>query len=261
MNKPEDRKIRIFQLIFLAVFTFLLYFPSIKGQFIWDDGVQVVRNEFVKDWSSCGKIFVTDLGAGANTPTPFYRPLPLFLHLVNYQLSGLDVRGFHLVNIFLHILAGILVYLFLLELFKDSLIAFFAAFLFLVHPVQVESVAWISAGAEILAAIGILGCLILYLRWSFSKGVREYLLLALLYAFALLSKENSLLLLPLIVLIQFLFGVKAKKGAFFTLGAVICAWAALRVFLVHSQWDSPPLATLLFRNFSAFFASGAESRL
>jgi len=135
---------------------------------------------------------------------------------------------YHLSYLFLHILAGILVYLSCWNCLKTAWSLFLPLFVS-VHPVQVESVAWISAGAEILRQSDI-GMLILYLRWSFSKGEGIFTS-GLLYAFALLSKENSLLLLPLIVLIQFLFGVKAKKGAFFTLGAVICAWAALRVFL------------------------------
>jgi hypothetical protein len=107
---------------------------------------------------------------------------------------------FHAANVLLHMLSGLVVYAILRDLIKSEWAAFFAAAVFLFHPVQVESVAWISGAKDLLAGLFSLTAIWRYTRFAGNGGKREYGIATLAFLGALLSKPSAVTV-PLIVLV------------------------------------------------------------
>ncbi len=113
--------------------------------YIWDDDDYVTRNSHLR--TSAGLVNIwTKLGA-----TPQYYPLVFTTFWIEYQLWGLNPLGFHLVNVGLHALTTLMLYRLLRVLGVEW--PWFAALLFAVHPVHVESVAWVTERKNVLSAL------------------------------------------------------------------------------------------------------------
>ena len=104
-------------------------------------------------------------------PPPYYRPLFLVWLFVNYQLFGTNPLGWHLSAVLLHLLATLLAYRLVRALTGEALPAAMAALLFGLHPVHVESVAWISGVPESLMASALLGSIPLLRQRPEQRGV------------------------------------------------------------------------------------------
>ena len=118
----------------LVVAVFLAYQPVWQGGFVWDDNTHLLDNPVLK----AGGLLQTWIpGAYVN-----YWPLSSSLYRLEYELWGLDPLGFHLVNIALHVTSALLVWRILAHLRIPG--GLFAAAIFALHPVNVESVAWIT---------------------------------------------------------------------------------------------------------------------
>lgn len=128
----------------LGVVILLAYLPAMIGDFVWDDDVHVSENVALR--SMRGLVWIwTRLGT-----TPQYYPLTHTSFWVQYQLWGANPIAYHLGNILLHIGSAILLWRVLAALRLPG--AYLAALLFAVHPVHVESVAWISERKNTLSA-------------------------------------------------------------------------------------------------------------
>ena len=136
---------------------FLVYQPAWQGGLLWDDTEHVTRPE-LRSWHGLYRIWV-DVGA-----TPQYYPLVHSVFWVEHKLWGDATLGYHLVNIFLHATAALLAALILRRLAIPG--AYLAAAIFALHPVQVESVAWITEMKNTLSAVFYLGAAMLYLRFD-----------------------------------------------------------------------------------------------
>jgi len=133
-----------------------------------------------------------------------YSPLHLFSYMLDHAIAGLNAYAFHLSsNLWAGIVAG-LVYLVALALTQHRLIAIAAAVLFVVHPVHVETVAWISSRKDLVAAAFILPCFLAYLRYRKHGALVWYLTSLLLFLLALLGKL-SVLAFPAVLLSVDLF--------------------------------------------------------
>lgn len=142
----------IFSLIILL--TYLVYSNSFQGSFQYDDIHAIVKNPYIRDLSNIPQIFLyPHMGSGIFQETNSYRPLLMATFALNYFFGGLNVFGYHLFNLIIHIFSAILVYLitlFILRIVfegKESpplrnhrFVSLFAALIFAVHPVQTESV-------------------------------------------------------------------------------------------------------------------------
>ena len=128
----------------IALVTVLAYLPALKGGFIWDDDDHVTRNETLIDVSGLRRIW---LERGA---IPQYYPLVHTSFWIERHLWGLDPAGYHATNIILHALAAILLWRVLVRLQVSG--SYLAAMVFALHPVAVESVAWITERKNVLAA-------------------------------------------------------------------------------------------------------------
>lgn len=186
-------------LVALAVAPFL---GSLRGEFVYDDRIQILENPLIQQPELLGKALTQDVwsfkGERETAWSNYYRPAFALWLAANWQLFGAHPTGWHVGNLALH--AGVvgLAFALLLRLGCALPGAFLVAALFAVHPVHVESVAWISGSPDLLMSIGILGALALEAPAPGRlRGARRLLALAL-AAVALGSKETALLL-PLLV--------------------------------------------------------------
>jgi tetratricopeptide (TPR) repeat protein len=157
----------------------LVYQPAWRGEFIWDDDAHVTRPE-LRTWQGLYRIWF-ELGA-----TQQYYPLLHSAFWVEHNLWGDAPLGYHLVNIFLHAAAVVLAALVLRRLAIPG--AYLAAAIFALHPVQVESVAWITELKNTLSAVFYLGAILLYLHFEQSRTRSSYGGALGLFVLGLLSK-------------------------------------------------------------------------
>lgn len=144
----------------LAALVALLFGSCVGYGFVnWDDPWYVLHNPLVDSWSP------TNLWQIATRPVVRnYAPLTMFGLLIQHSLWGLWAGGYHLTNIVLHAVNSVLVYLLIRQLSGRRPIAWMTAALFALHPVQVETVAWVSSFKGLLSATFILASLICWLR-------------------------------------------------------------------------------------------------
>jgi tetratricopeptide (TPR) repeat protein len=164
----------------LAVF--LVYQPAWRGGFIWDDDAHVTKPE-LRSWHGLYRIWF-ELGA-----TQQYYPLLHSAFWVEHNLWGDATLGYHLVNILLHAAAAVLVALVLRRLSVPG--AYLAAALFALHPVHVESVAWITEQKNTLSAVFYLGAMLVYLRFDQARKTSLYWWALGLFVLGLMSKTTA----------------------------------------------------------------------
>ena len=192
----------------IAVFAIVAYLNSFSNEFLYDDEHYVVNNPFIKDLSHLKEIFTTNIVAGSGQRSNFYRPLQLVAYLIVYHIFGLNIFGFHLLNLFLHLSNAFLIYFITLALFSRKEISFAAALLFVVHPIHTEAITYMNGTADPLAACFGLLSLLLYLRSDRKMGC--YLVSLICFAAALLSKE-TIVIVPLIIIALDLYRKEALR--------------------------------------------------
>ena len=147
--------------------TTLVYLNSLSGQFLYDDWYQIERNPAIRSWSFLSSVFsqhVWEFASTESTPVSgvYYRPVFNLALLINYQLFGLNVTGWHIVSLLFHLGATSALYLLGRRWNLHSYAAAATALLFGVHPVHVEAVAWASALPDLMLGFFILSCLVFY---------------------------------------------------------------------------------------------------
>ena len=182
------------------VLTGLIYFNSLRNGFVFDDQHYVVNNYLIKalDGSALWGMFTSFYAWD-------YLPLTFLSLSVDYWLYGLNPLGYHLSNTLLHFINSLLAYQLVLKITKSSKGALWVSLLFLVHPIQVESVAWVSERKNLLSFLFFALSFIFYLR-----GGRRYLSL-LFFLLAGLAKTSVVILPFLLVLHDLSFTQKQIK--------------------------------------------------
>ena len=216
-----------FVIILLCLLCLGSYANSLNSGFIFDDKALIVSNPFVKSQTLPTEIFKKDIFEHLVGKASFglmYRPMQVLSYWLDHKVWGLKRFGFHLTNLILHLLNGILIYLILLKLFSDPKVAALASFLFIVHPLHVLVVSYISGRADLLSLLFILLSVFLFLKDLYALSVVSGI-------FALFSRENSLVLFLLIVLI--IVFQKAKKNYALLLPFIFIdlSYMVLRLFL------------------------------
>ena len=179
----------------IILLTLLAYLPALRGGFIWDDHNNITDNQLLRTWAGLEKTW-TDTQASFQ-----YYPLSYTGFWVEYNLWGTHAVGYHVVNVLLHALNAVLIGLLLSRLGVPG--AWLAALLFAVHPVHVESVAWITELKNVLSGFFFLSALLAFLRFHQQAERRWwfYALSLLLFVCALLSKTSTVALPGAILLV------------------------------------------------------------
>lgn len=182
-----------FQLGLLIVLCALAHLPALFGGYVWDDDKYVTRNPLLSAEDGLFRIWFS-----LDSPSQYF-PLTYTSFWVEHRLWGLHPLGYHLNNVLLHIMNGILVFV----LFKRLKIpgAWMAAALFSLHPVQVESVAWITERKNLLMFFFSGLSLMAWIAHLEKENKGSYLLSLGLFALALFGKTTACVLPAALVLI------------------------------------------------------------
>ncbi len=184
--------------LLIVVLVLVAYGPALRSAYIWDDPEYVTQNPALRSAQGLERIWF-EPGA-----TPQYYPLVFTFFWTEYHLWGLDPFGYHLVNVLLHALGALLIWSLLARLSVPG--AWAAAALFALHPVHVESVAWITERKNVLSLVLYLSSFLAYLRFAVPRGGaaparRFYFLAMILFLCALLSKTVACTLPAAILLV------------------------------------------------------------
>jgi len=120
-----------------------------------------------------------------------YQPLPVLSFALTYKFFGAEPAAYHLFSIFFHMLNGIMVFLLVKKLFRNYTVSLLAALLFAVHPMNVETVSWISARSNEMFTFFFLLALYFYLEYSEKQTVKNYVLVVVFFLFSLLCKVQA----------------------------------------------------------------------
>jgi tetratricopeptide (TPR) repeat protein len=181
----------------IVLLVVLAYLPALHGGFIWDDDVYVTNNPLLTAPDGLRRIWFT-----MDSPSQYF-PLTYTVFRLERSLWGLNPAGYHWVNILLHAINAVLVWRLLKRLSVPG--AWLAAAIFALHPVQVESVAWITELKSVLSLFFILLTLGCWLEFVGERSRRFWYGLALgFYALALFSKTTACTLPAALLLILWL---------------------------------------------------------
>jgi protein O-mannosyl-transferase len=200
-SKIDWRKALIFLPCALA---FLFSMNSLWHEFATDDTQQILGNLFIRDLKNLPLAFTTSVWSFASseigaTSQPYYRPLFSVLFTLNYALFGAgSAFGWHLVNVLIHMLVSLFVYIVCKEFSQSGRLALITASLFAVHPAHAESVAWISGVTDPLMAVFLLPAFYFYLQYRKGRKAYSIGLTLLFFLLALWCKETAIAL-PLVI--------------------------------------------------------------
>ncbi len=178
--------------------------------------------------------------------------------MLDYSLWKLNVQGYHLTNILLHILVALAIFWLINVLYDDWLLSLFTSLLFIVHPIHIEAVTYISGRADPLATIFILLCFIFYLKSLRLNSKTLYVPMLLSYSLALLSRENSLILPLVLLAYHYSFKQRLKSGQFLAILIVALSYIFFRFTLLKSLLPHPGISTTIIQRLPGFFAAIAD---
>jgi len=191
----------------VCAFAFLAYVPTLGFQFVYDDKPQIIQNPAIHGWRYLPHYFTSHAWAELypHVNGNYYRPLFLLWFRLNHAIFGLDPKGWHLTSILCHVAATYMVFALVRRLAASHLIAFSAATLFALHPVHIESVAWVSGVTDPLMAVFTIGSFLAYLRFREDNHWGWMALALSLFALGMLEKETTVVLGPLVFVYAWLY--------------------------------------------------------
>lgn len=223
----------------------LLYAFNLRGPLFWDDADWIVNNPVLHalTWANIKFIFSHDVLAGISQVSNYYRPFLFLTFLFNYLISGSSPVSYHFISDAIHIVNAVLLFYLISRWLGSRRAAFITALLFLIQPLQTESVAYVSGRGDPLAVMLMLAGIILYLnnhRWW--AGLAAIL--------AVLSRETAVLF-PLYLALSLVafeyagsFWGRIKKS-------IIAVWPYLGISVVYGVLR---LTVLNFNNTLNFYS-------
>lgn len=236
--------------------TALAFVGTLRFEFLYDDQPQIVSNSTLSSWKVLPSLFVSHSwkfllpGWAGN----YYRPVFMSWLLINRMLFDVNPLAWHATTVLLHVLATAMAFLVARQILNNGVSAAFVALLFGLHPIHIESVAWVSGVTDPLMALFVFAAF-----WAWVRGVREpqrrwlwQALAAFFYAAGCLSKETALFLPIAVVVYDVLFardqrtwtGVMSSTWRVWPFWVVAAAYVSVRAIvlrgLVHP--DDIPLS-------------------
>ena len=208
--EDKESKKSLYLLILIISITFLCYLKVIRYDIInFDDPNYVFRNTHLFQFSP--KNIRWALTA---TDPDYWHPLVWISYMLDFQLYGDSAWGFHLSNLIYHIISACLLFLFLKRATKSPFKSAIISLIFAIHPLHVESVAWISERKDVLSGIFFHLGLILYLRYVKSQDLLNYTHLLLCLTLALMTKPSTIIF-PIILMLLDIWPFKRLKKPHF----------------------------------------------
>lgn len=215
------------------------YAPLRKAQFVnYDDDKLIYQNPKITSLSPTAvKTFFTEDHVG------LYHPLVLLSYALEYRFFKLDPVPYHMTNLVLHLLNTGLVFWIILIVSSQPLVAFVTALLFGIHPLHVESVAWVTERKDTLYAFFFLAATIAYLFYRRRASLAQYVLALLLFIASLLSKPMAVTLPFILIACDYLTGNRLTKKdilekiPFFVIAVL---FSLLTVYIHYHSTDVSP---------------------
>ncbi|NCA85762.1 MAG: tetratricopeptide repeat protein [Clostridia bacterium] len=212
-------------LALILLLTVLVYANAVDNDFIYqfDDDLYVTDNPDIKALTADNlyRMFTTSY-------VGLYLPLTMLTYAVEYHFFGLDATAYHLTNLLLHLINVWLVFLLIIKIKPNTYVAALVALVFALHPMHVESVAWISERKDVLYLLFYLAAAIFYLKYIRKNSAGNYLITLGFFVLSLLSKTIAVSLPLLLLALDWYFGrslasrrVWIEKIPFFALSAAI----------------------------------------
>jgi len=243
----------------IVVFLLLSYWRVAQCGFIWDDDDYVTENPVLRTWGGLASIWFEP------TSLPQYYPLVHSSFWLEYRLWGLSAFGYHLVNVILHGFSAFV----LLRLGRRLAVPgiWFASLWFLVHPVHVESVAWITERKNVLSLLCYLLAAERWLRWHDDQDQRSYMIGSLWLLGALWSKTvTASLPAALLIVIWWRDGKLTKRAImaalpWFVVGAAL-GWYTVHLEATHvgaadAPWQLAGMQRVLVAGAACWFYFGS----
>ncbi len=204
------------QFPFLALFFivgFIVYGNSLQNKFLFDDIHLILDNVFVRSFNFAPYYFKGLLSSSASSPVMF-RPLLMLTFNFNYLMNAYNVFGYHVLNITIHIFNAYVLYLILSLLFSSAHkgVLVFVGLIFLMHPLNVEAVSYLSSRSDLLSLLFILLCFLNFLFYEKNR-IKKYMFFSSLFlCLSLLAKELAISM-PVFIFIYLLkkYGLKIFK--------------------------------------------------
>jgi tetratricopeptide (TPR) repeat protein len=192
-ERARARKTERLVVAVVLLISALAFVNSLNGEFVYDDRFQVLNNPTINTLGNIPRMFTQSVWQFMNSTSQlpvgaYYRPIFNIALIINHQLFGSEVFGWHLVSLLLHLTVVFLVYMLGRQWDLPGEAPAAAALLFGLHPTHCESVAWVSGLPDPLAAVFVLSSVILYerncrgalSRWPALAGCAGLALLAML---------------------------------------------------------------------------------
>jgi len=243
-----------------AIFaTLLIYFQNIFHDFTlnWDDGGYIVVNDVVHKINAENlKIIFSSFDKGN------YHPLTTLMYAFEYALVGNNAMLYHINNIIIHLINIFLVYAFIYRISKKHEVAFIVSLFFGIHPMHVESVAWISERKDVMYTMFFFLSILAYHRYAYDKKSSKIIyVLSLTYFFlALMSKSAAVVLPVVLLLVDFYLKRKinvmlfVEKLPFFALSVLFGVLAILSQDSAGAIQDLDPMFSIFERLLLANYA-------
>ena len=210
INPSLDRQ-KLIVYVVLAIVTLAVFWQVNQYDFVnLDDGGYIYQNSYIRSgisldglrWAFSTKYF------------HLWHPLTCLSLMFDYQLFGLNAGGYHLTNLILHILSTLLLFWLFNRLTGAIWKSAFVAAFFALHPLHVESVAWITERKDVLSAFFWMLTLCLYIYYTEKPAIKRYLLVFFGFVLALMSKPMVITLPVVMILLDYwpLGRFKSKKG-------------------------------------------------
>lgn len=228
---------KYFYIIFLV--GLIIYFPIFFNGFVWDDIAYILNNTQVHQVN-----IPVLFGPNLFNDGLFYRPIPAVYFALLYSFAGNNAFLYHLIQLLLHLADSSLLFLFFCLFFSDG-IALFLALIFLVHPINVESVAYIGASQSELYFLP--GIIALLLSQKNNISQNRLLWITGLLLLSILAKETGFLFVILVLASRYLFRLDKLKDFFISSLTIILIYGVMRVILgsvTASQSTLIPISTL-----------------
>ncbi len=186
--------------IFLIIAVCAVFGRTLSHDFInFDDNIYVTGNSLIRSEISpdgISRVFSTKY-------FNLWLPLTLLSFMLDYQLYGLNPGGYHLTNLILHILSTLMLFFLFNRMTNAVWKSAFVAAVFALHPLHVESVAWISERKDVLSAFFWILTLYLYVYYTEKPAVKRYLLVLFTFILALMSKPMVVSLPVILILLDY----------------------------------------------------------
>jgi len=181
--------------LFLGAITWLIFGQTVRHDFVnFDDHVYIYDNPLVTGGLTTSGI----VGAFTHPHARNWHPLTTISHMLDCQLYGLNAGGHHFTNVALHTIAVLLLFRVLQGTTGAIWPSALVAALFAIHPLHVESVAWLSERKDVLSAVLFMLTLAAYVRYARVPSIGRYLIVLMIFALSLMSK-------PMLVTVPFVF--------------------------------------------------------